>query len=497
MAADVVPYFRPQFLDLNGRPLDGGKVYTYKAGTTTPLVTYRDAAFTQNTNPIILDSSGCADIFIGIQPVKFVIHDKNDVLIKTVDTVTGASGASVGIQTVVPITTDGVETTFALGVEPEVPQNCTVVVQPTSGDRIVYMTSEFSVDGQDLIFDIAPPAGTGEIRIGHTRAIGSSGLSDGIVSTSKLQDNAVTNSKIADDAISTSKIQNESVTEPKLADSAVSNRALADDSVSNEKIQDGTIDHTKFAVLPNLKSQTFTANGSWTAPAGVTQALLLGCGGGGGGGGGGGILAAGSNSGSAGGGGGAGSNPTLVAVPVTAGASYTVTIGSGGAGGAGISSNGTNRGATGSTGGTTTFGSLARFFGGGGGTGGTADGTSGGTGGSTGAGVGFFSSGGSGGVGTTGTSGTAGSAAQIGGGGAGGAGAGSTAGGGGGGGGGGYGTGGAGGAGAANGNGSPGATGGYGAGGGGGGGADDGVKTGGTGGTGGAGIVIVYWVENQ
>ena len=29
-----------QFLDNNGLPLSGGKIYTYIAGTTTPLATY-------------------------------------------------------------------------------------------------------------------------------------------------------------------------------------------------------------------------------------------------------------------------------------------------------------------------------------------------------------------------------------------------------------------------------------------------------------------------
>lgn len=215
MAADVVPYFRPQFLDANGKPLDGGKVYTYKAGTTTPIVTYADAAFTQNTNPIILDSSGAADIFIGIQSVKFVIYDKNDVLIKTVDRVTGANGSAVGIQTVVPITTNGVQTTFALGVEPEIVQNCTVVLKPTVGDRFTYLTSEYTLDGQNLTFNTAPPAGIGEVRVGHTRAIAGAGLSDGVVTTGKIQDLAVTNAKLADGSVGTGKIQNDAITKSK------------------------------------------------------------------------------------------------------------------------------------------------------------------------------------------------------------------------------------------------------------------------------------------
>ena len=59
------PNPKQQFFDANGQPLVGGKVYTYAAGTTTPIVTYVDAAgITTNTNPIILDSRGMANIWL-------------------------------------------------------------------------------------------------------------------------------------------------------------------------------------------------------------------------------------------------------------------------------------------------------------------------------------------------------------------------------------------------------------------------------------------------
>jgi len=57
--AVLAPQPKAQFFDANGSPLVGGKVYTYAAGTTTPLATYTDAsAATPNTNPVILDSRG-------------------------------------------------------------------------------------------------------------------------------------------------------------------------------------------------------------------------------------------------------------------------------------------------------------------------------------------------------------------------------------------------------------------------------------------------------
>jgi hypothetical protein len=48
-----------QFFADNGRPLAGGFIYTYAAGTTTPLDTYTDrTGNTANANPIELDSAG-------------------------------------------------------------------------------------------------------------------------------------------------------------------------------------------------------------------------------------------------------------------------------------------------------------------------------------------------------------------------------------------------------------------------------------------------------
>jgi hypothetical protein len=56
---DLPPLFCPQFLDTDGTPLNGGKLYTYVSGTTTPQTTYQDqAGGSANTNPITLDSAG-------------------------------------------------------------------------------------------------------------------------------------------------------------------------------------------------------------------------------------------------------------------------------------------------------------------------------------------------------------------------------------------------------------------------------------------------------
>jgi hypothetical protein len=48
-----------QFFDSNGVPLSGGLLYTYLAGTTTPVTTYTSrSGAANNTNPIVLDAAG-------------------------------------------------------------------------------------------------------------------------------------------------------------------------------------------------------------------------------------------------------------------------------------------------------------------------------------------------------------------------------------------------------------------------------------------------------
>ena len=89
---DMTTYISPQpklqFLDNNGVPLSGGKVYTYAAGTTTPLTTYTDyTGNTANSNPVILDSRGECSIWLGTSSYKFKLANTSDVEIWTVDNI--------------------------------------------------------------------------------------------------------------------------------------------------------------------------------------------------------------------------------------------------------------------------------------------------------------------------------------------------------------------------------------------------------------------------
>lgn len=88
MTTVLMPVPKQQYFDSpNGRPLAGGKVYTYAAGTTTPKATYTDSAgTTPQTNPIILNARGEPDSPIYWDGAyKVVLKDADGSTIYTVD----------------------------------------------------------------------------------------------------------------------------------------------------------------------------------------------------------------------------------------------------------------------------------------------------------------------------------------------------------------------------------------------------------------------------
>ena len=88
--AGLSPTPKQQIFGSDGTPLVGGKIYTYLAGTSTPTATYTDySAATANTNPIILDSLGQANIWLlSTISYKFIVKTATDVLLYTVDNIT-------------------------------------------------------------------------------------------------------------------------------------------------------------------------------------------------------------------------------------------------------------------------------------------------------------------------------------------------------------------------------------------------------------------------
>lgn len=78
---------KTKFTDDQGRPLIGGSVHTYYAGTSLPQDTFSDPELTvPNTNPVNLDDTGSANIFLkGTYRVR--VFDKNGVFVEEQDNV--------------------------------------------------------------------------------------------------------------------------------------------------------------------------------------------------------------------------------------------------------------------------------------------------------------------------------------------------------------------------------------------------------------------------
>jgi hypothetical protein len=92
--AVLTPTPKTAFVDAAGEPLVGGQLYTYIAGTTTLQATYTDStATTANTNPVILDSRGEANVWLGGAIYKFVLKDADGALIWTVDNISAPTAA--------------------------------------------------------------------------------------------------------------------------------------------------------------------------------------------------------------------------------------------------------------------------------------------------------------------------------------------------------------------------------------------------------------------
>ena len=95
-----------QFFTTLGVPLSGGFIYTYQAGTTTPLATYTTSAGTiANTNPIVLGTDGRPPQELWLNAgsnYKLVLTDSANAVIATYDNIYGILGSS-SATTAVPV----------------------------------------------------------------------------------------------------------------------------------------------------------------------------------------------------------------------------------------------------------------------------------------------------------------------------------------------------------------------------------------------------------
>ena len=88
------PYPKLQFIDNNGTPMAGCYLWTYQAGTDTQIATYTDSTGSSfNTNPIILDAGGRANVWLDSNTAyKFVLLNFDGSVLYTVDNINSNAG---------------------------------------------------------------------------------------------------------------------------------------------------------------------------------------------------------------------------------------------------------------------------------------------------------------------------------------------------------------------------------------------------------------------
>src|SRR5687767_12578426 len=98
----------PVFYDNDGNPLSGGKVFTYDAGTLNDRPSYTDRnGGTPNSNPVILDSAGRADIWLDLNvPYKIIVKNADESVVTSDvdDFYGGADPAQLTLAGIVPAT---------------------------------------------------------------------------------------------------------------------------------------------------------------------------------------------------------------------------------------------------------------------------------------------------------------------------------------------------------------------------------------------------------
>lgn len=94
------------FLGTTGLPLSGGKLYTYQAGSSTPLATYTtNSGIIANANPIILGTDGRTPSEIWLTygyNYKFILQDSAGSTIATYDNLYGILGTIPAASSTLP-----------------------------------------------------------------------------------------------------------------------------------------------------------------------------------------------------------------------------------------------------------------------------------------------------------------------------------------------------------------------------------------------------------
>lgn len=157
MSVNLSPFYGAggQLFNDNGDPLAGGKIYSYLAGSSTPVATYTTSAGNiAHSNPINLDAAGrvpTGEIWLTQSTTyKFVVEDSANNLIGTFDNIKGINDSA--FTNIVNFTGDGSTTGFTLPLAPASENFINVFI-----NGIYQFKNTFSVSGTTLNFSEAPP----------------------------------------------------------------------------------------------------------------------------------------------------------------------------------------------------------------------------------------------------------------------------------------------------------------------------------------------------
>ena len=189
MAFSLMPEVKARFFDANGDPLNGGKVFSYIAGSSTPTDTYTDSTGgTANANPVILDSEGYANIWLDEDIVyKIELKDSSDVSIFTTDNIVASGGVSSGDNKVKTSSSDpvanyltnkivaGTDITLVVTTDPA---GDTITINNAVGGTAIWGGITGTLSNQtdlqaalDLKADLAGATFTGDVTISNTSAL--------------------------------------------------------------------------------------------------------------------------------------------------------------------------------------------------------------------------------------------------------------------------------------------------------------------------------------
>jgi len=355
-----------QFFDDNGNPLTGGKVFTYAAGTTTPLATYTTTTgAVANTNPIILDAAGRTpnEIWLAVGTLyKFIVKTSADVLVGTYDglpaindpySINALLGSITGTNAIAASATPAI-TVYASGATYSF-----IAANSNTGATTI------SIDGlaaKSITKNGSVALTAGDIQAGKLTWIEYDGTSFQLLNNI-VYGGSITNGNIvslstplgaANGGTGLSTITANSVI---LGNGVSAVQTVAPGSSGNVLTSNGTTWSSSASGGRLLRApQLLTSGTSYTTPANCTSIYVEAVGGGGGGGGG-----QGSGTASQGAGGGGGGGTSVKLFTVTPSTAYTYAIGAAGSAGA----SGSNGGAGGNT--TFTVGATTATGGGGGG----------------------------------------------------------------------------------------------------------------------------------